>query len=53
MQSSGTDREDDRCLRRAMRDLVALSTLPAVWIGLGPEGIAPYTELQSIILPMG
>ncbi|HYF35000.1 MAG TPA: PAS domain-containing protein, partial [Prosthecobacter sp.] len=28
-----------RRLRRTMRDLVALSTLPAVWIGLGLEGI--------------
>jgi PAS domain S-box-containing protein len=23
-----------------MRDLVALSTLPAIWVGLGPEGVA-------------
>ncbi len=27
-------------MRETMRDLVALSTLPAVWIGLGREGIA-------------
>ena len=32
--------EEIRRLRRTMRDLVALSTLPAVWTGLGPEGIA-------------
>ena len=32
--------EENRRLRRTMRDLVALSTLPAVWTGLGPEGIA-------------
>ena len=32
--------EENRRLRRTMRDLVALSTLPAVWVGLGPEGIA-------------
>lgn len=31
---------ENRRLRRTMRDLVALSTLPAVWIGLGPHGIA-------------
>jgi PAS domain S-box-containing protein len=32
--------EENRRLRRTMRDLVALSTLPAVWTGLSPEGIA-------------
>jgi PAS domain S-box-containing protein len=32
--------EENRRMRRAMRDLVALSTLPAVWIGFGLEGIA-------------
>ena len=32
--------EENRRLRRMMRDLVALSTLPAVWTGLGSEGIA-------------
>ncbi|HYG55149.1 MAG TPA: PAS domain S-box protein [Burkholderiales bacterium] len=31
---------DERGMRRAMRDLVALSTLPAVWIGLGRDAIA-------------
>lgn len=32
--------EDNLGLRRTMRDLVAFSTLPAIWVGLGPEGIA-------------
>ena len=32
--------EENRRLRRTLRDLVALSTLPAVWIALGPDGIA-------------
>ena len=32
--------EEIRRLRRTMRDMVALSTLPAVWSGLDPEGIA-------------
>jgi PAS domain S-box-containing protein len=32
--------EENRRLRATVRDLVALSTLPAVWIGLGREGIA-------------
>src|SRR5436305_13082030 len=40
MDTSGNAREEVRRLRRTMRDLVALSTLPAVWTGLGPEGIA-------------
>jgi PAS domain S-box-containing protein len=31
---------EDRRTRRAMRDLVALSTLPAIWVGLDLEGIA-------------
>src|SRR3954467_3204086 len=31
---------DNRRLRRTMRDLVALSTLPAIWTGLGQDGIA-------------
>jgi hypothetical protein len=30
-----TDRND---LRRCIRDLVALSTLPAIWTNYGPEG---------------
>ena len=32
--------EEIRRLRRTMRDLVALSTLPAVWFGLPVDGIA-------------
>jgi PAS domain S-box-containing protein len=32
--------DDQRTLRRTMRDLVALSTLPAVWIGFAPDRIA-------------
>ena len=32
--------DENRRIRRAMRDLVVLSTLPAVWIGLGRDGIA-------------
>src|SRR3954449_10529915 len=40
MDTSGNAREENRRLRRTMRDLVALSTLPAVWVGLGPDGIA-------------
>ena len=32
--------EENRRLRRTMRDLVALSTLPAIWIGLSPDHIA-------------
>src|SRR5690242_19755436 len=31
--------EQNRRLRRTMRDLVALSTLPAIWAGLSTEGI--------------
>src|SRR5215213_3521532 len=30
---------ENQRLRRTMRDLVALSTLPAIWTGLGHEGI--------------
>jgi PAS domain S-box-containing protein len=32
--------EENRRLRRTMRDLVALSTLPAIWSGLGVDRIA-------------
>ena len=32
--------EENGRLRRAMRDLVALSTLPAIWVALCPEAIA-------------
>ena len=40
--------EENRRLRRTMRDLVALSTLPAVWTGLGPDGIA--RSLADVLL---
>ena len=40
--------DENRRLRRTMRDLVALSTLPAVWTGLGPEGIA--RSLADVLL---
>jgi PAS domain S-box-containing protein len=40
--------EENRHLRRAMRDLVALSTLPAVWTGLGPDGIV--RSLADVLL---
>ncbi len=39
MDPSINDREENRRLRRTMRDLVALSTLPAVWMSLDPNGI--------------
>src|ERR1700712_3700210 len=39
MDAAANTFEENRRLRRTMRDLVALSTLPAVWIGLGTEGI--------------
>lgn len=48
MESSANALEEIRYLRRTMRDLVALSTLPAVWIGLGPEGIA--RSLADVLL---
>ena len=40
--------EENRHLRRAMRDLVALSTLPAVWVGLSPDGIV--RSLADVLL---
>jgi PAS domain S-box-containing protein len=40
--------DENRRLRRTMRDLVALSTLPAVWTGLGPEGVA--RSLADVLL---
>jgi PAS domain S-box-containing protein len=40
--------EENRRLRRTMRDLVALSTLPAVWRGLGSEEIAG--SLSDVLL---
>ena len=48
MDSVENAAEENRRLRRTMRDLVALSTLPAVWIGLGPEGIA--RSLADVLL---
>ncbi|MHB1422916.1 MAG: hybrid sensor histidine kinase/response regulator [Gemmataceae bacterium] len=40
--------EENRHLRRTMRDLVALSTLPAVWTGLSPDGIV--RSLADVLL---
>lgn len=40
--------EENRRLRRTMRDIVSLSTLPAIWIGLGLEGIA--CNLAEVLL---
>jgi signal transduction histidine kinase/ActR/RegA family two-component response regulator len=40
--------EENRSLRRTMRDMVALSTLPAIWIGLGMDGIA--RSLAEVLL---
>jgi len=48
MDSSANALDENLRLRRTMRDLVALSTLPAVWIGLGPEGIA--RSLADVLL---
>jgi PAS domain S-box-containing protein len=48
MHSSENNLEESRSLRRAMRDLVALSTLPAVWTGLGPDGIV--RSLADVLL---
>jgi PAS domain S-box-containing protein len=48
MHPSENNLEENRNLRRAMRDLVALSTLPAVWTGLGPDGIA--RSLADVLL---
>src|ERR1043166_2128409 len=48
-----TSRDDTRQLRRTMRDLVALSTLPAVWVGLSPDAIARSladTLLNTLVL---
>src|SRR5436305_2012035 len=42
------DLDENRRLRRTIRDLVALSTLPAIWIGRGPEGIA--RSLADVLL---
>ena len=48
MEPSENATDEVRRLRRTMRDLVALSTLPAVWIGLGPDGIA--RSLADVLL---
>jgi PAS domain S-box-containing protein len=48
MDLSDNAREENRRLRRAMRDLVALSTLPAVWVGLSREGIG--RSLADVLL---
>ena len=48
MDPSENATEENRRLRRTMRDLVALSTLPAIWTGLGPEGIA--RSLADVLL---
>jgi PAS domain S-box-containing protein len=40
--------EENRHLRRTMRDLVALSTLPAVWTGLSPDDI--IRSLADVLL---
>src|SRR3954454_4491352 len=40
--------QENRRLRLAMRDLVALYTLPAVWTGLRPGGIA--RSLADVLL---
>lgn len=40
--------EENRRLRRAMRDMVALSSLPAIWVGLGLDGIA--RSLADVLL---
>lgn len=48
MDPSENATEENRRLRRTVRDLVALSTLPAVWTGLGPDGIA--RSLADVLL---
>src|SRR5256886_16757698 len=35
-----TDPDDVRALRTALRDLVALSTIPAAWVGREPSAVA-------------
>jgi len=46
MRENVTD--EIRDLRRTLRDVVALSTLPAVWVGYSPEGIAQ--NLADVLL---
>src|SRR5688572_27730668 len=48
MQTPEDTHSENRRLRRTMRDLVALSTLPAVWTGLAPDGIA--RSLADVLL---
>ena len=48
MQSSGKDACEADVLRQTMRDLVAISTLPAIWGKLPPEGIVK--SLSSVLL---
>jgi PAS domain S-box-containing protein len=42
--------EEASQLRRTMRDMLALSTLPAVWSGYGPDGIAQ--SLADVLMTM-
>src|ERR1051325_10782232 len=48
MSTSEKLAEENRTLCRAMRDLVGLSVLPAVWSGYTPEGIA--ASLADVLL---
>src|SRR5687768_8641588 len=48
MQTHEDNPDEIRNLRRTMRDLVALSVLPAVWTGYGPDGIAQ--SLADVLL---
>jgi len=48
MDSSEHAVAENHRLRRTMRDLVALSTLPAVWTGLDPDGIV--RSLADVLL---
>lgn len=41
--SAGTELDEVRRLRRTVRDLVAIASLPALWVGLSPEAV-----LQSL-----
>ena len=48
MDLAENDSDEVRRLQRTMRDLEAFSTLPATWIGLGPDGIAK--SLAKVLL---
>ena len=48
MDLAENDSDEVRRLQRTMRDLEAFSTLPAAWIGLGPDGIAK--SLAKVLL---